>query len=61
MSNADKYEAQKKYLSTKKQLRVWIDGEKFERFKKTTTENGDSIYGVINSCVDDYLKENEKE
>lgn len=60
MSNVDKYEAQKKHLSTKKQLRVWLDEEKFERFKKVTTEKGDSIYGVINRCVDDYLKKNEK-
>lgn len=60
MSNADKYETQKKYLSTKKQLRVWMDEEKFERFKKVTAKKGDSIYGVINRYVDDYLKKNEK-
>ncbi len=56
---SDKYDAQKKHLSQKKQLRVWIDAEKFDRFKLTVTAKKESIYGLVNKFVDDYLAENE--
>lgn len=56
----DKYASQKKHLSNKKQLRVWIDAEKFNRFKITVAAKEDSIYKLINKYVDDYLAENEK-
>lgn len=51
----DKYAAQKKHLQSKKQLRVWMDSEKYESFKTAVQKNGDSIYGIINAFVDDYL------
>ncbi len=57
--NKDKYAAQKKHLSGKKQLRVWIDAEKFDRFKKTVSAREDSVYSLINEYVDDYLTEHE--
>ncbi len=53
-----KYEAQKKHLSEKKQLRVWMDAEKYERFKKVVSIKGETIYGLINKFVDNYLQEN---
>lgn len=52
----DKYAAQKKHLSTKKQLRVWLSTEKYERFKKAVELNDTSIYAVINNFVDEYIK-----
>ena len=55
-----KYTPQKKHLSEKKQLRVWLSAEKFDRFKKTVTAKGDSIYGLINKFVDVYLEKNEE-
>ena len=54
-----KYEAQRKHLSQKKQLRVWIDAEKFMRFKSTVEAKNESIYRLINEYVDNYLAENE--
>ena len=56
MDKTKRYEAQKKHLAEKKQLRVWMDAEKFEKYKETASERGESIYGVINAFVDDYLK-----
>lgn len=55
----DKYAPQKKHLSEKKQLRVWVNAEKFDRFKKTVAVQNDSIYRLINEYVDNYLSENE--
>lgn len=52
----DKYKAQKKYLSQKKQLRVWVAADKFEKFKNEVANNGDSIYGLINNFIDEYLQ-----
>ena len=53
----DKYASQKKHLSTKKQLRVWMDANKFDRFKNTVATQNHSIYELINKYVDDYLSE----
>ena len=53
MSN---YEAQKKYLEKRSQLRVWMETDKYEKLKKITKEKGESIYSIINKFVDDYLK-----
>ncbi|MBE5040618.1 hypothetical protein [Ructibacterium gallinarum] len=55
----DKYTAQKKYLSQKKQLRVWADTDKYERLKHAASANGDSIYSIITRYIDAYLDESE--
>lgn len=57
----DKYNSQKKYLSQQKQLRVWVNSDKFERFKNAVSENGESIYGLVNKFIDEYLQSNKKE
>lgn len=54
----DKYTAQKKYLEKRKQLRVWLDTEKYEDLKKAAEKNGVSVYSLINSFVDEYLEKN---
>lgn len=54
----DKYTAQKKYLEKRKQLRVWLDTEKYEALKKAAEKNGVSVYSLINSFVDEYLEKN---
>lgn len=51
------YKEQKKFLSTQKQLRVWVKPEKYELFKKRIEENGTSIYAVINNFIDEYIKD----
>lgn len=51
-----KYEPQKEYLKNKrKQLRVWVEKEKYERFAAKAEQKGISIYALINSFIDDYL------
>lgn len=52
----DKYSSQKTYLATKKQLRVWLNADKYEKLKEATKKRGESIYGIINKFVDDYLE-----
>lgn len=55
---SEEYNAQKKYLSDKKkQLRVWVDAEKYEAFKQAVKKNGESIYGLINKYIDGYIAE----
>lgn len=54
----DKYTAQKKYLEKRKQLRVWIDAEKYEAFKEAAEKNGASVYSLINGFVNEYLEKN---
>ena len=51
------YAAQKKHLQSKKQLRVWMDAEKYESFKTAVQKDGKSIYELINNFVAEYLKE----
>lgn len=53
----DKYAAQKKYLQSRKRLSVWVDPEKYERFKAKAQTNGDSVYRLVNQLIDDYLKD----
>lgn len=56
MSN-DKNSAQKKYLSEKrKQLRVWVENQKYEQFRQLVSDDGESIYSVINSFIDSYIE-----
>lgn len=52
----ENFQAQKKYLSTKKQLRVWVSMDKYNEFHKIVTANNSSIYAVINNFIDDYIK-----
>lgn len=52
-----KYESQKKYLSNQKQLRVWMSAEKFALLKEAAAKNKDTIYGLVNRWVDEYLKQ----
>ena len=47
--------AQKKYLASQKQLRVWLDADKFEAFKQLASENGTSMHRLINDFVEEYL------
>lgn len=54
--NEDKYKAQKKYLSSKKALRVWVPQENYDAFKQAVEKNGTSIYSVINKFIIDYCK-----
>ncbi|WP_308541813.1 hypothetical protein [uncultured Oscillibacter sp.] len=54
---ADKYSTQKKYLSSQKQLRVWISPEKYEALKEKAHTEGTSIYALVNRWVDTYLGE----
>lgn len=54
----DKYAAQKKYLSSRKSLRVWVAQDKYDTFKEAVTKNGKSIYSVINEFIDEYIKNN---
>ena len=56
MEKNDKYTTQKKYLSTKKQLRVWIDPEKYAELKEKADRDGTSIYALVNGWIDQYLK-----
>ena len=56
MAQEDKYTAQKSYLKDKrKQLRVWVESEKYERFADKVKQNGTSIYALVNQFIDDYL------
>lgn len=51
-------QAQKKHLAEKrKQLRVWVENEKYEQFKQAVTKEGTSIYAVINAFIDSYIAE----
>ena len=47
-----KYTTQKKYLSTQKQLRVWMTPEKYEALKQKAQRNGTSIHALGNSWVE---------
>ena len=38
---------------------VWMDAEKYDRLKEVVTAKNESIYGLINKFVEDYLSENE--
>ena len=50
----DKYAAQKKYLSeSRKQLRVWVDAEKYAVFQDLVKKNETSMYALVNQFIDD--------
>lgn len=47
--------SQKKYLSAQKQLRVWMDSQKYEKLRAIVALRGTSVHRVINDFVDDYI------
>ena len=49
--------SQKKYLASQKQLRVWMEAEKYTNFKALVTQRGKSIHRIINDFVDGYLRD----
>lgn len=51
----DKYAAQKKYLSTLKELRVRMPVDKYNTFKELVQSQGLSVYSVINDFVSSYI------
>lgn len=56
---SDKYSTQKKHLSeNKKQLRVWVDTEKYAKFQEAVKKNETSIYALINNYIDEYIEKN---
>ena len=59
MQESDKYASQKNHLSKPKQLRVWVNPDKYEAFKQKVEANGPSIYSLINAWIDQYLYESE--
>lgn len=59
MQESDKYASQKNHLSKQKQLRVWVNPDKYEAFKQKVEANGTSIYSLINTWIDQYLYESE--
>lgn len=52
-----KYSTQKRYLSSQKQLRVWLSPEKYDALKEKAHTEGTSIYALVNRWVDEYLQE----
>ena len=61
MEEKKKYTNQKKYLSTQKQLRVWVDPVKYEALKEKARKNNTSIYALVNGWVDQYLLDEPEE
>lgn len=60
MPNDNNQSVKKSLANTRKQLRVWVEKEKYELFKQAVAQNGASIYGVINSFIDSYIQEAEE-
>lgn len=58
MKEPTSYEQQKKYFENRKQLRVWVEGEKYRRFESAVKAQGKSIYAVINDFIDQFCQEN---
>ena len=51
-----KYKAQKKHLGeSRRQLRVLLEREKYERLKTKVKRDGVSVYRIVNDFVDSYL------
>lgn len=51
-------EITQKHLKDKRhQLRVWVTNEKYDTFKALVDKNGDSIYSLVNTLIDDYIAE----
>ena len=60
MPNDNNQSVKKSLANTRKQLRVWVEKEKYELFKQAVAQNDASIYGVINSFNDSYIQETEE-
>lgn len=60
MPNDNNQSVKKSLANTRKQLRVWVEKEKYERFKQAVAQNDASIYSVINSFIDSYIQEAEE-
>lgn len=55
-----KYAAQMKHLSqNRKQLRVWVEAEKYAVFQELVRKNETSIYALVNGFIDDYIQNNQ--
>ena len=50
------YEKQKKYFEYRKQLRVWVETEKYEAFTNAVKNSGESVYSVIHQFIDEYIQ-----
>ena len=50
-----------RFFSDKRQLRVWVRADKFERFKKELENEGLSLYRFINDFIDVYIGADEEE
>lgn len=48
----------KPLAENKKQLRVWVDTEKYAKFQEVVKKNETSIYSLINNYIDEYIKNN---
>lgn len=57
MNDPTSYEQQKKYFTNRKQLRVWVELDKYQRFEAAVKAQGKSLYSVINQFIDDFCKE----
>ena len=57
MEEQGKYSTQKKYLSTRKQLRVWVDPEKYDALREKARRSGTSVYALVNGWIERYLQE----
>lgn len=51
------YASQYKFLAKRSQVRVWVEREKYLKFKEAVKKNGTSIYKLINDFVDWYLSQ----
>ena len=60
MPNDNNQSVKKSLANTRKQLRVWVEKEKYELFKQAVAQNDASIYSVINSFIDSYIHETEE-
>lgn len=57
MQNDNNKSVKKCLANTRKQLRVWVENEKYEQFKQAVAKEGTSIYAVINAFIDSYIAE----
>ncbi len=53
--------AKDRFFADKRQLRVWVRADKFERFKKALESEGLSLYRFINDFIDGYIGADEEE
>ena len=56
MSEPSSYEQQKKYFANRKQLRVWVELEKYQQFEAAVKAQGKSLYSVINQFIDEFCE-----